>query len=82
LYAMESNQRIPSFVGKINQKYGIPRVAMIVNLVLSMLMVSVFRSWATLATVICTSTLIAYLTGPVTAVAFRKLAPDFKRPVK
>lgn len=82
LYAMESNQHIPSFIGKINQKYGIPRVAMIVNLVLSMLMVSVFRSWSTLATVISTSTLIAYLTGPVTAVAFRKLAPNFKRPVK
>ena len=82
LYAMESNQHIPSFIGKINKKYGIPRVAMIVNLVLSMLMVSVLRSWSTLATVISTSTLIAYLTGPVTAVAFRKLAPNFKRPVR
>lgn len=45
-------------------------------------MVSVFRSWSTLATVISTSTLIAYLTGPVTAVAFRKMAPNFKRPVR
>lgn len=27
LYAMESNQHIPSFIGKINKKYGIPRVA-------------------------------------------------------
>lgn len=82
LYAMESNQHIPSFIGKINQKYGIPRVAMLVNLVLSMVMVSIFRSWSTLATVISTSTLIAYLTGPVTAVTFRKMAPNFKRPVR
>lgn len=82
LYAMESNQHIPSFIGKINQKYGIPRVALMVNALLSMLMVSVFRSWATLATVICTSTLIAYLTGPVTAVSFRKMAPNFKRPIR
>ncbi len=82
LYAMESNQHIPSFLGKINQKYGIPRVAMVVNLILSMVMVSIFRSWATLATVICTSTLIAYLTGPVVAVSFRKMAPNFKRPVR
>ncbi len=82
LYAMEQNQHIPHFIGKLNPKYGIPRVAMVVDTILSMVMVSVFRSWATLATVICTSTLIAYLTGPVTAVSMRKMAPNFKRPVK
>lgn len=82
LYAMESNHHIPHFIGQMNFKYGIPRAAMVVDAVLGMLMVSVFKSWATLAAVISTSTLIAYLTGPVTAVSLRKMAPDFRRPVK
>ncbi|MFT8400063.1 MAG: APC family permease [Lentilactobacillus diolivorans] len=82
LYAMEGNHHIPSFIGKVNTTYGIPRVALIVDTFLSMVMVSIFRSWAVLATVICTSTLIAYLTGPVTAVSFRKMGPNFNRPVK
>ncbi len=82
LAAMVSNNHIPKFVGKINQKYGTPRIAMVVNAILSMLMVSIFRSWGTLASVISTSTLIAYLTGPVTAVSLRQMAPEFTRPFR
>ncbi|MFD1671281.1 APC family permease [Agrilactobacillus yilanensis] len=81
LYAMVENNHIPRFVGKMNPHYGTPRRAMLVNALLSMLMVSIFRSWATLATVISTATLIAYLTGPTTVVALRKMAPDFNRPI-
>ncbi len=51
LFAMEGNRHVPHFLGKINLKYGIPRYAMMVNTVLSMVMVTVFRSWAVLATV-------------------------------
>lgn len=81
LQAMAGNNHIPHFVGKIDARYGTPRVAMVVNAILSMAMVSVFRSWGTLASVISTSTLIAYLTGPTTVVSLRKMAPNFKRPV-
>ncbi|MRB61834.1 amino acid permease, partial [Bacillus thuringiensis] len=49
LAAMVSNNHIPKFLGTINKKYRTPRVAMIINAVLSMLMVSIFRSWGTLA---------------------------------
>ncbi len=79
---MESNHHVPAFIGKINVKYGIPRLAMVVNTVLSMVMVSVFRDWATLAAVLSTATLIAYLTGPVTAVSLRKMAPQLTRPIR
>ncbi len=82
LFAMEGNKHVPSFLGKINLKYGIPRVAMLVNTILSMVMVSVFRSWAVLATVLSTATLIAYLTGPVTAVSLRKMGPNLFRPIR
>lgn len=82
LQAMVGNNHIPKFIGKIDEKYGTPRVAMVVNAVLSMVMVSIFSSWGTLASVISTATLIAYLTGPVTVISLRDMAPDFKRPVK
>ena len=82
LFAMESNKHVPKYLGKLSSRFYMPRAAMLTNLGISMIMVSVFRSWSTLATVICASTLIAYLTGPVTAAAFRHTAPNFKRPVK
>lgn len=82
LQAMVSNNHIPKFLGKLDEKYGTPRVAMVVNALLSMVMVSIFPSWGTLASVISTATLIAYLTGPITVISLRDMAPDFKRPVK
>ena len=53
---------------------------MIADLILAVILVSVFRNWNLLATVIAASTLIAYLTGPVTTIALRKIAPNLKRP--
>ncbi|MDD9138173.1 APC family permease [Fructobacillus sp. CRL 2054] len=82
LAAMASDKHIPQFIGKINKKYGIPRMAMVTDAVLSMIMVSLFRSWATLAAVISTATLIAYMTGPVTVMSLREMAPNFTRPFK
>lgn len=82
LSAMTESRHIPKFLGKINHKYNIPRVSMVVNAILSILLVSIFRSWATLASVISTSTLISYLTGPIVLVSLRKMGPNFKRPMK
>lgn len=82
LAAMTHTKHLPSFLGKLNRKYMIPRFAMLADLVLAMVLVSVFRNWNLLATVITAATLIAYLTGPVTVVSLRKIAPDFKRPFK
>lgn len=48
LQAMVGNNHIPKFIGKIDEKYGTPRVAMVVNAVLSMIMVSIFPSWGRL----------------------------------
>ncbi|KRN27596.1 hypothetical protein IV38_GL002052 [Lactobacillus selangorensis] len=81
LASMSSGEHVPQLLGKFNRKYNTPRVALITNMVLSMVMVSVFRSWSLLANVISTSTLIAYLTGPVAVMALRRVAPDLKRPV-
>ncbi len=82
LAAMVQNEHMPKFLGKINERWGVPRIAMVVNMIISVLLVALFRSWGTLASVISTSTLIAYLTGPVTVTSLRKMAPNFKRPIR
>ncbi|EHJ08169.1 APC family permease [Staphylococcus simiae] len=82
LQAMEKNGHIPKFLGKINHKYNIPRVAIIFNAIISMLMVTLFRDWGTLAAVISTATLVAYLTGPTTVIALRKMGPKMTRPFR
>lgn len=82
LAAMTHTKHLPKWLGRLNQKYLIPRVAMIADFILAVILVSVFRNWNLLATVIAASTLIAYLTGPVTVMALRKIRPDLKRPFK
>ncbi|MFQ3783242.1 APC family permease [Staphylococcus saprophyticus] len=82
LRAMEQNGHIPKFLGKMNKKYMIPRVAIIFNAIISMVMVSLFRDWGTLASVISTATLVAYLTGPTTVISLRKMAPKMHRPFR
>ena len=75
LRAMEKNGHIPKFLGKMNETYNIPRVAILFNAIISIIMVTLFRDWGTLAAVISTATLVAYLTGPTTVIALRKMAP-------
>ncbi len=82
LRAMEKNGHIPKFLGKMNEKYHIPRVAIIFNAIISMIMVTLFRDWGTLAAVISTATLVAYLTGPTTVIALRKMGPTMTRPFR
>lgn len=82
LSAMEKNGHIPKFLGKINSKYNIPRVAIAFNAVMSMIMVTLFRDWGVLAAVISTATLVAYLTGPTTVIALRKMGPKLHRPFR
>ncbi|WP_238508471.1 APC family permease [Staphylococcus epidermidis] len=82
LRAMEENGHIPKFLGEINKKYNIPRVAIAFNAIISMVMVTLFRDWGTLAAVISTATLVAYLTGPTTVISLRKMAPKMTRPFK
>ena len=45
-------------------------------------MVTLFRDWGVLAAVISTATLVAYLTGPTTVIALRKMGPKLHRPFR
>lgn len=82
LAAMTLNRHVPRWLGKTDGLYGNPRLAYLVNLFIGGLLVTLFRDWDVLASVISTSTLIAYLTGPITVVSLRKLRPNYTRPVK
>ncbi|QNQ81787.1 APC family permease [Lactobacillus sp. PV037] len=80
--AMTHTKHLPKWLGRLDRRYMVPRFAMVVDFILAMILVSVFRNWNLLATVITAATLIAYLTGPVTVISLRKLAPDLDRPFK
>lgn len=82
LAAFTDGHHVPAQIGKISRKYNTPRVAMVVDLVVATIMVLCFRNWAILATVIAAANLVAYLTGPVTVVVLRSMAPKMVRPIK
>lgn len=82
LAAMTGSKHMPTKLGEVNRKYQTPRRAIIVNMLLGVVLVAGFRNWSALSNVISTSTLIAYLTGPVTVTALRRQAPNFSRPFR
>ena len=82
LAAMTGTKHMPTKLGEVNRKYQTPRRAMVVNMLLGVILVAGFRNWSALSDVISTSTLIAYLTGPVTVMSLRRQAPDFVRPFR
>jgi amino acid transporter len=82
IYGMERNRTLPRIFGHIDPRVGVPRRAMWLNLVVSFIFLLFFRGWGTLAAVISVATIVSYLTGPVSAAAFRVIAPQLARPFR
>ena len=82
IYGMERNGTLPKILGRIDPKWGVPRPAMWLNLVVSFLFLFFFRGWGTLAAVISVATIISYLTGPVSVMTLRRTAPELHRPFR
>jgi len=82
LYGMERNGTLPKILGRVHPKWGVPRPAMWVNLVVSFLFLFFFRGWGALAAVISVATIISYLTGPVSVMTLRRTAPELNRPFR
>ena len=82
IYGMERNGTLPPAFGHIDPGCGVPRRAMWFNLLVSFLFLLFFRGWGTLAAVISVATIVSFLTGPVSAAAFRLIAPDLPRPFR
>jgi amino acid transporter len=82
IYGMERNGTLPRIFGRVHPKYGVPRPAMWLDLVVSFLFLFFFRGWGTLAAVISVATIISYLTGPVSVMTLRRTAPELHRPLR
>ncbi|QDI04805.1 APC family permease [Xanthomonas cerealis] len=82
IYGMERNGTLPAVLGKLHPHWGVPRPAMLFNLAVSYLFLFFFRGWGTLAAVISVATIISYLTGPISAMALRRHAPEMHRPLR
>jgi len=82
IYGMERNGTLPRIFGSVHTKWGVPRPAMWLNLVVSFLFLFFFRGWGTLAAVISVATIISYLTGPVSVMTLRRTAPELHRPFR
>jgi len=82
IYGMQRNGTLPAVLGRLHPRWGVPRPAMLFNLVVSYLFLFFFRGWGTLAAVISVATIISYLTGPVSAMALRRSAPELVRPFR
>jgi amino acid transporter len=82
IYGMQRNGTLPRVFGRLQPRYGVPRPAMWLNLVVSFLFLFFFRGWGKLAAVISVATIISYLAGPVSAFALRRTAPEVPRPLR
>lgn len=82
IFGMERNGSLPKIFGRIDPVYGVPRLAMWFNLFVSFLFLLFFRGWSILAAVISVATIVSFLTGPVSAAAFRNIAPQIVRPFR
>jgi amino acid transporter len=82
IYGMHQNGHFPKIFGRLHPLYGVPRPAMWFNLLVCFIFLFVFRGWGSLAEIISVATVISYVTGPVSVMALRKIAPNFHRPLQ
>ncbi len=67
---------------KVDPKTGIPRAAMILAFILAVFWTGPFPIWSQLVGVVSSATVMTYIIGPISAAAFRKTAPDLRRPFR
>ncbi|MEE1824426.1 APC family permease [Streptomyces sp. BE20] len=82
IHGVQENGHLPSLFGRVDRRTGIPRPALVLNLVVAFAFLAVFRGWGSLAEIVSVATVISYVTGPVAVMALRRLAPELPRPVR
>lgn len=82
VYALAHNRYFPKALTKVDEKTGIPRLALVVALILGLIFLAPFPSWAALVGVVSSATVFTYIIGPVSAAVFRRDAPDAPRPYR
>ncbi|MCX3060706.1 APC family permease [Streptomyces beihaiensis] len=82
IHGVQENGHLPSVFGKVDAKTGVPRPALLLNFVIAVAFLAVFRGWNSLAEVVGVATVISYITGPVSVMSLRRLVPALPRPVR
>nr|ADM46378.1 amino-acid permease transmembrane protein [Streptomyces sp. CS] len=82
IHGVQQNGHLPGVFGRVDPKTGIPRPALVLNLVIAFSFLAVFRGWGSLAEIVSVATVISYITGPVAVMSLRRLAPGLPRPVR
>lgn len=82
IHGVQENGHLPGIFGKVDKKTGVPRPALVLNLVIAFLFLAVFRGWGSLAEIVSVATVISYITGPVAVMSLRRISPHLTRPVK
>ncbi|MEU6171037.1 APC family permease [Streptantibioticus parmotrematis] len=81
IHGVQENGHLPKIFGRVDPKTGVPRPALVLNLVVAFAFLAVFRGWGSLAAIVSVATVISYITGPVAVMSLRRIAPDLPRPV-
>ncbi|MBH5336791.1 APC family permease [Streptomyces pactum] len=82
IQGVQENGHLPGVFGKVDPKTGVPRPALLLNLVIAFIFLAVFRGWGSIAEIVGVATVISYITGPVAVTSLRRLAPGMPRPVR
>lgn len=82
LEALARSGYMPSWLGELHPTLGVPRHAMIVNLLLSLAALYLFPNWEALAAVVSVTCVVGFLTGPISVATLRRTAPHIPRPLR
>lgn len=82
LEALARSGHMPAWLGRLHPTLGVPRHALIVNLLLSLAALYLFPNWEALAAVVSVTCVVGFLTGPISVVSLRRTAPDLRRPLR
>ena len=82
LSALSRSGFVPSWLGELHPALGVPRHALLVNLVLGVAALYLFPNWEALAGVVSVTCVVGFLAGPVSAATLRRIAPDAPRPIR
>ncbi|MDA8337110.1 MAG: APC family permease [Peptococcaceae bacterium] len=65
----------------VNEKSGVPRPALVLTFLLAVFWTLPFPTWSTLVGITSGAVVFTYMIGPVSALAFRRIAPGLHRPM-
>lgn len=77
--AMVDNGYLPDKLGETHPQYRVPTPALWVNLLAGIIFLLPYQGWASLVTIVSSTTILSYILGPVSAAVLRRTAPDIVR---